>query len=870
MSYPIRSNECERLKALHDLRILDAEPQPGLDRICEMARDLFDVPIALVCLLDQNRQFYRAKRGIEIDGTPRELAFCNYTILGDEPLIVSDTSEDERFVSHPQVVGDPFIRFYAGAPLALKPGLHIGTLCIVDNKPRQLSAREHKLLRQLSDATVSELRLYEAGNRARDEAELAIAKSEERLRLAIEATGLGIWDLDVGSDTREWSPELKSVLGLSPDAPIGREVFLERVHPDDRGWVETHFYRDIAQVERGRYDSLFRVIRADNGEERWIAASARAFLDESGCPTRTIGTFRDITIQKSTEISLRAIEERFRNIASTSPDAFICMNAAGQITFWNCAAERIFGYASYEALGRSVEILFPERLRSGQREGFTPAFGAAASRREGQTIELIARHRSGYEIPVEMSVSTWLEGEQPGFGAVIRDTTERKRQADHLFRLAHYDGLTELPNRGLLWQRISAVLEDEEPAVLLSIDLDGFKEVNDGLGHAAGDEVLRQVARRLQDVAPTGAVISRVGGDEFMLLVPRTGDPLRASHVAGCVHACLAAPIFVETQSVFVECSIGIAIAPAHGSTTETLMVSGDLALYRAKQDGRQTTRLFTHELRQHFHARKSLEEELRRAFQKGEFELHFQPQVTLPDRTIVGAEALLRWRHPERGLLPPAAFLPVLAASSIASAVGEWTIAEACRQAAALRAAGHPIRMAVNLFSAQLREGSLANTVRQILDRTGLPAELLELEITEDIILKNEDVILQTLRQLRSLRVGIAFDDYGTGYASLSMLKRFPLTKLKIDKGFVRSLESGEGDLAIIDAVVRLGRSFGLSVIAEGIETEMHETTLVAVGCREGQGFFYSKPIPAYKLMQLLANEDTRIAVQSPLHVAS
>ena len=286
-------------------------------------------------------------------------------------------------------------------------------------------------------------------------------------------------------------------------------------------------------------------------------------------------------------------------------------------------------------------------------------------------------------------------------------------------------------------------------------------------------------------------------------------------------------------------------------------MVNADLALYRAKGDGRNVTRFFAPKLREETELHQSLEVELRRAYQEGEFELHFQPQVRLEDRVIVGAEALLRWRHPERGLLSPAAFLPVLKRGPLAAAVGEWAIRTACLEAAKLKAAGHDVRVGVNLFSAQVRAGDLVKVTQRALSDTGLRPEQLELEITENIILKGDEALADMLGRLRSMGVGVAFDDYGTGYASLSMLKRLPLTRLKIDKGFVQNVQSDSRDIGIIEAILQLGRIFNLEVTAEGIETEQQERTLLTLGCKEAQGFLYGRAVRPEQLRAVLSRID-------------
>jgi diguanylate cyclase (GGDEF)-like protein len=422
-----------------------------------------------------------------------------------------------------------------------------------------------------------------------------------------------------------------------------------------------------------------------------------------------------------------------------------------------------------------------------------------------------------------------------------------------LNQLAHFDQLTGLPNRVSLHTDIETILREGpgdrgHPITVATLDLDGFKDVNDTLGHQVGDRLLLEVARRLTS-ASGGRRVYRLSEDTFVLVFENCGDPLLATGLVKTIQERLTGQFDVDGHGLFITASAGIAIAPDYGSSADDLLANAELALYDAKAAGGRSLRLYAPVLRARAKHRRELDTELRRACANQEFVLHFQPQVRSSDGAVIGAEALLRWHHPERGILAPGAFIDALCESAVAIETGRWILTTACKTAASWRAKGlPPIRMGVNLFPAQFRNGSLLLDVEHALSESGLPADALELEITENIALGREEGTLSPLQALRAKGIGIAFDDFGTGYASLSYLTRYPLTRIKIDRSFIQKIgkQSAGEDTAIVRSVIVMGRNLGLEVIAEGVETTAQADFLRAEGCHELQGFLFSKPLPA------------------------
>jgi diguanylate cyclase (GGDEF)-like protein len=449
-----------------------------------------------------------------------------------------------------------------------------------------------------------------------------------------------------------------------------------------------------------------------------------------------------------------------------------------------------------------------------------------------------------------------------GWVSTHEDITERRQAEAKMAYMAHHDALTDLPNRVLFREKLEAAADEAQPSNCMAVfclDLDNFKGVNDTLGHPVGDLLLKAVADRLSEALPEWATVARLSGDEFAIVEPRIGNPDAAAQLAQKLIGVVAEPFDIDGHQLVIGTSIGIAIAPTDGTTSDQLLKNADMALYRAKGDGRGTHRFFEREMDARLQARRLLELDIRKALTAGEFELYYQAQVNLERDSVSGFEALMRWHHPERGLVAPTEFISLAEETGIIIAIGEWVIRTAC-----IEAARWPdnIRIAVNLSPVQFRSRNLVPAVVNALAMSGLRSSRLELEITESVLLENNESTLATLHHLRGLGVRISMDDFGTGYSSLSYLRSFPFDKIKIDRSFTLDIESTADSVAIVRAVASLGTSLGIITTAEGVETQRQLDIVRREGCTEVQGYVYSEAVPADGVWAVLSRFEHNTAV--------
>lgn len=622
------------------------------------------------------------------------------------------------------------------------------------------------------------------------------------------------------------------------------------------------------------FDILFELVPpvpimtlSDNEEEELAIAAiqrgAQGFLSKGHFPNSLVPqALRSVIQRKNVEEALFVEKERARVTLESIGDGILSTDVAGDITYLNPAAERMTGWSLDDAKGRPVTEVF--RLIDG-----------ATHEPAENPVEQVIRHkkqralyanpilsrRDGYEFPIENSITSIFDrnGEITGTVVVFRDSTQMRAMAQKMSHLAQHDYLTGLPNRMLLNDRLSQAIVHAKrygtQLAVLFLDLDKFKHINDSLGHAAGDKLLESIAQRLTGQVRKSDTVSRQGGDEFVILL-EDAHAENAAVIAEKIVQSLTQPHHLDGHEIHVTTSIGISLFPDDGDDGDTLIKSADTAMYTAKNRGRNNYQFFRSGMNLRATERQSLEADLRRAIEREEFILDYQPKVNLESGEITGAEALVRWNHPDRGVLPPATFIPIAEDCGLIVSIGQLVLRKACRQAVEWWSRGmYPITMGVNISEAEFRHPHFAASVRNILQETGLEAALLQLELTEGVLMRDVESSTSILHALKDIGVKLAVDDFGTGYSSLSYLGQFPIDVLKIDRSFIRDI-SNENVGLIATAVIGVGASLRQKVIAEGVETAEQISFLNAHNCHEGQGYFLGGPASPDDFTQILLNK--------------
>jgi diguanylate cyclase (GGDEF)-like protein/PAS domain S-box-containing protein len=565
--------------------------------------------------------------------------------------------------------------------------------------------------------------------------------------------------------------------------------------------------------------------------------------------------------RKTMEEALFAEKERAQITLDSIGDAVICTDLDSRITFLNVVAEKLTGWSWTEAAGRALTEVF-QRLdaSSRKRRSIPPSSRQGRSSAPPAAPSSILVRRDGFEIPIEDSIAPINDREGKAAGAVIvfRDVSAARAMSLQMTHAAEHDFLTGLPNRMLLNDRIAQAIVGAKrhatQVAVLFLDLDGFKHINDSLGHSVGDQLLQSIGKRLVECGRASDTVSRQGGDEFVVLLSEVHRSEDAAIAAARMLTAVAEAHVLDEHELHVTTSIGVSVFPDDGEDAETLIKNADTAMYQAKENGRQSYQYFKPAMNERAVERQSLEEGLRRALERNELSLHYQPKVDFKTGAIAGAEALLRWAHPTRGAISPAQFIPVAEECGLIVPIGRWVLRQACEQARAWAKAGLPAAtMAVNVSAKEFRGETFLKQLLEILGETGLDPSLLELELTESVLMKHAESAASILQTLRDSGVQVAVDDFGTGYSSLSYLRKFPIDALKIDQSFVGRIGTTADDASIVTAVIGMAQSLKLRVVAEGVETLEQSRFLQAHACDEAQGYYFSRPVPPEQFASLL-----------------
>ena len=694
----------------------------------------------------------------------------------------------------------------------------------------------------------------------RNHAEERLSKSESKFESIFQGAPMGIGAADLKGRILDANQLFCDLLGYTRQEMLTKS-FSDFTHPDDQPSSKMKFMQ-LLQGRSTSYRVEKRYIRKD-GLTIWARTHVRGIYDKNGDLDYIVGMIEDISDQVRAEREMGQLMGHLQVIYDSTPDMIFLHDENGRLVYANDKACNFLGYDLGELL------IIPLGQIMGRDYSFEKAMEKINQALTGENIEFewVVRTREGNEFPVEVRLAPLTQSDPQTGGkvlAIVRNISERKRaeaairESEELVRFrANYDELTELPNRYNFMQQLDTALALSERrgnmVGLLYLDLDRFKNVNDALGHHIGDLLLVEVAIRIRKLLRITDTVARLGGDEFTVLLQDLDDDMRPLIIAEMIIDELSRPFHIEGHELYTSTSIGITLAPNDGDDANTLLKNADMAMYKAKDQGRNTLQYFTQELTDKAQHYIDMEKEIRRAIHQSEFVLHYQPVIDLEHERIVGVEALVRWNHPERGLVPPNEFIPIAEESNLIIDLGEWVFRTACNEVT--RRGNKDLHLAINVSSNQLRGGFNKQIVEEILEDSGFPPERLNFEITESLLMAEEEYVIRTLRDFRELSIHLSIDDFGTGYSSLSYIRKFPVNILKIDRAFVRDMETDPGDAQLVQTIIGMASNLKLRVIAEGVENQQQADALREHGCDMVQGFHYGKPQPPEEIQKLLSS---------------
>ncbi|KYJ87291.1 bifunctional diguanylate cyclase/phosphodiesterase [Sulfurovum riftiae] len=682
-------------------------------------------------------------------------------------------------------------------------------------------------------------------------------KLKERFELALCGSKTSILDWDMVDNTLYVSPSWKEMLGYrDEELPNTTHTWKRLVHKQDvvhvMKSVREHIKKHIKVFENNHR------LRHKDGHWVWILGRARIIYDEQGNAVRMIGTHTDITKEKELQLQY----SHYAQILEQIQDSVISFDMDGFITSWNKGSKILFGYETDEVLGKHFSMLFPKNTL----DLYEKMMAELKEKGEYRT-EIQLRRKTNKPLYAVLSLSSLKDedGNTIGFVSYAHDITEQKKveailleQKNILRYQAHHDALTRLPNRVLFFDRMEQSIRKTERLgksfALFFIDLDKFKHINDSLGHGIGDRVLKVVARRIEETIRKEDTLSRLSGDEFTVIMEDLNHPEDASLLAEKILTVLQKPMYIDEYTLYISGSIGISLYPQDATDADSLLKYADTAMYKAKENGRNTFQFYASEMTQHALERMAMKTSLKEAIEKEELVVHYQPQMDAKSERMIGLEALVRWQHPSRGLLHPDKFIALAEETGLIIDIDRWVMKTAMKEVSHWHKEGLiPDVLALNLSIKQLEGHNFLKEINECLTAFDFKPQWLELEIPEGQVMKNHKDSIQKLQTLNKMGISISIDDFGTGYSSLSLLKRLPINRLKIDRSFIKDIPADEEDMAIVKAIIALADSLKLNIIAEGVETEEQKAFLLANGCTYMQGYYYSRPISSELMRKFL-----------------